>query len=114
MSSAARLGTNDMSTHRPDATRIFLSSTSLDLREHRAAVVRKCTARGYSVVVMEEFGAQDAQAASASVAEVGPADVFVGLYARRYGYVPPGQTQSVTEMEYDEAARLSKPRLLFV
>src|SRR5688572_16757395 len=85
------------------ATRIFLSSTSRDLREHREAVVRRCQTRGYSLVAMEEFGAQDASASSVSVSEVAPCDVFVGVYARRYGYVPEGATRSVTEMEYDEA-----------
>ncbi len=68
--------------------RIFLSSTSRDLSEHREAVIRKCAARGYSVVAMEEFGAQNDNASGVSVSEVAQGDVFVGVYARRYGYVP--------------------------
>ena len=93
---------------------VFLSSTSLDLREHREAIRQKCAALGYRVVAMEEFGAQDGNAAGISLKEIAPCDVFVGVYARRYGYVPKQAETSVTEMEYDEAKRLGKPRLVFV
>ena len=41
-------------------------------------------------------------------------DVFVGVYAYRYGFVPPGQNRSITEMEYDWAAERKIPRLLFM
>ena len=96
------------------ARRVFLSSTSRDLAEHRQVVVRRCSALGYAMVAMEEFGAQDGDASLVSVEAVRECDVFVGVYARRYGYVPDGAVASVTEMEYDEATRLGKPRLLFV
>lgn len=94
--------------------RVFLSSTSRDLAQHRQAVIRRCSALGYAMVAMEEFGAQDGDASLVSVEAVRECDVFVGVYARRYGFVPDGADASVTEMEYDEAARLGKPRLLFV
>lgn len=96
------------------ATRVFLSSTSRDLKEHREVVRRQCAALGYDLLLMEEFGAQDADAVGVSLKEVEPCKVFVGVYARRYGYVPPGFAASVTEMEYEEAKRLGKPRLIFV
>ena len=47
-------------------TRIFLSSTSRDLAEHREVVKRECESRGYALTVMEEFGAQDDDASGAS------------------------------------------------
>ena len=95
-------------------TRIFLSSTSRDLAEHRQTVMRECSDRGYALTMMEEFGAQDDDAKAVSVAEVDPCNVFIGIYARRYGYIPKNCSRSVTEMEYDEAVRLEKPRLVFV
>src|SRR5215831_4359562 len=96
------------------AIRVFLSSTSRDLKEHREAVRRHCAALGYDLLMMEEFGAQDADAVGVSLKEVEPCKVFIGVYARRYGYVRPGFAASVTEMEYEEAKRLDKPRLIFV
>lgn len=95
-------------------SRVFLSSTSRDLKEHREIVRERCTALGYDVILMEEFGAQDTNALGVSLKEVSVCDVFVGVYARRYGYIPPGLEASVTEQEYDEAKRLNKPRLIFV
>jgi hypothetical protein len=33
--------------------------------------------------------------------------------AHRYGYIPPGETKSILELEYDEAIKLKKPVLAF-
>ena len=41
------------------------------------------------------------------------ADVYVGIFAYRYGYVPDGHDISITEMEYNRASDLGKPRLIF-
>jgi HEAT repeat protein len=48
------------------------------------------------------------------LADVARCDVYIGLFAWRYGFVPPGYTQSITELEYREAARLGKPCLIFL
>ena len=92
----------------------FLSSTSRDLREHRSRVRDHCERFGYGFRLMEEFGAQNGSAAHISIAEIDGCDLFVGVYARRYGYIPSGFDKSVTEMEYDEAERVALPRLVFV
>jgi hypothetical protein len=63
---------------------------------------------------MEEFGARDGPAVPVSLREIDGCRLFVGVYARRYGYVPPGSEKSVTELEYDEAERTGLPRLVFV
>jgi tetratricopeptide (TPR) repeat protein len=107
----AKLGA--MLKGRPEL-QVFLSSTSLDLREHREAIRQRCEALGYRLLAMEEFGAQDDAASDVSLREIAACHVFVGVYARRYGYVPPGASRSVTEMEYDEAKQLGKARLIFV
>ena len=44
---------------------------------------------------------------------VDEADVYVGVFAYRYGYVPEGHDISITEMEYNRAVELDKPRLIF-
>ncbi len=63
---------------------------------------------------MRNFGSQPGGAAGVSVREVGKADIFIGILARRYGYVPAGVEKSVTEQEYDEAVRLRLPRLMYL
>ena len=45
-------------------------------------------------------------------AEVANADIFLLVVAWRYGHVPNGETRSVTHLEYLEAVRLGKPRLV--
>lgn len=96
------------------ANRIFLSSTSLDLAEHRAAVARALRGAGYEPIGMEDFGAQPIEPLRASLTEVARADLFIGIYAGRYGYVPPFSEFSVTEQELHEARRLGRPCFCFL
>ncbi|MBN1402344.1 MAG: DUF4062 domain-containing protein, partial [Anaerolineae bacterium] len=53
-------------------------------------------------------------AIAASLKMVDQADIYVGIYAHRYGYVPKGHDLSVTEMEYDHAGERGIPRLVYV
>jgi len=92
----------------------FISSTSVDLPEHRAQVIRACTEKGYFPDGMEHWPATDANALQLCLDKVGKADVFIGVYGHRYGWVPPGQILSITELEYDRAVQRGIPRLLFV
>lgn len=94
--------------------RIFLSSTSKDLSVHRAKLLEVLARDGQLSIAMEYFGAQDGDAMQVSLAEVGKADVFVGVVAWRYGYIPDGETRSVTHLEYEEAKRLNLPRYIFL
>ena len=96
-------------------TSIYLSSTSEDLRDHRAAVtdcLRRC---GYSVELMEKYGARDDRPKSACEADVANCDIYVGIFAWRYGHIPNDDNpkgQSITELEY--LAAQQKPRLIFL
>lgn len=91
----------------------MISSTARDLPEHRDAIRVGCERAGFEPRMMEHLPALDADAIKASLAMVEEADVYVGVFAYRYGYVPDGHDISVTEMEYDRAVALDKPRLIF-
>jgi Domain of unknown function (DUF4062) len=39
---------------------------------------------------------------------------FVGIYARRWGYTPPGDTQSITAYEYEAAGKLGLHRFIYL
>jgi tetratricopeptide (TPR) repeat protein len=45
---------------------------------------------------------------------VASCDVYVGIFAWRYGYVPPSQERSITELEYRQAGQSGLERLIFL
>ena len=92
---------------------IMISSTARDLPEHRKQVMDACLAQGMFPEMMEHLPASDADAIAASLRMVDEADVYLGVFAWRYGYVPKGHEISITEMEYNRAVERGVPRLLF-
>lgn len=88
-------------------TAVFISATSKDLGGYVQAVEKSLRDAGYHVVTMSNFGAQPDEPRNSSLQEIEKVDYFVGLYARRYGYIPEGETLSITEQEYHHA-RLKK------
>src|SRR3990172_1656880 len=94
--------------------KVFISSTYLDLIEHRKAVVNALRTMGEEVDHMEIFGARDEEPTKASLEELDLCDVLVGIYAYRYGTVPRGSKTSVTEQEYLQATSKKIPILVFV
>src|SRR3990172_11522708 len=84
--------------------KIFLSSTYLDLAGVRAEISQWLVAVfGAQVVVMETFGSDTAPPDVVSVRRVRECDIFIGVYAHRYGTVDPYTGKSITELELDEA-----------
>jgi hypothetical protein len=94
---------------------VFISSTSKDLLEHRRAVIETLLKAGIHPIGMEHFASQSGDAETVSINELHKADLFVGVYAHRYGYRP-DDDKSVTELEYIAAKNREKPlpRLIFV
>jgi tetratricopeptide (TPR) repeat protein len=95
----------------------MISSTARDLPEHRKEVLDACLRQGMFPMMMKHLPASDTEAISASIEMVDEADIYVGVFAHRYGYVPtennPQQT-SITEMEYNRAVERKIPRLIFI
>jgi tetratricopeptide (TPR) repeat protein len=98
----------------PSMLRIFLSCTSVDLKQHRAAVRRIVDAFDEHPVVMEDFGARDGDATQVSLERVLSCDVYVLLLGWRYGSIPTDETLSVTHLEYRAAKEHGMPRLIFL
>jgi tetratricopeptide (TPR) repeat protein len=95
-------------------TTLFLSSTSFDLTPFREAAIHVCTRLGLGVVAMEKFGPDPHQAAALCREKVRDADLFLGLYAHRYGQqFDEFGGKSITELEYEWAIEAKKPVLLF-
>ena len=106
-SSSSRTGTTDMK-------RVMISSTALDLPDHRNQVRDACLRQGMFPLMMEYLPASDAEAIAESLRMVNEADLYLGIFAYRYGYVPKGYDISITEMEYNRAVERGIPRLLFL
>lgn len=94
--------------------KVFISSTSEDLTEYRQVAIDTCLKLELFPIAMEHFEAMDADALAGSKNKLDQADLYIGIFAHRYGYVPPDYGQSITEMEYDYAREKKIPRLLFV
>jgi len=87
----------------------YISSTYKDLKEHREAVYKALHKIRYDVVCMEDYVATDERNVDKCCAHASGCDIYIGIFARRYGYIPAGNNPSglsITEMEY-RAARAS-------
>src|SRR4051812_7641821 len=92
--------------------RVFVSSTLKELAAERKAA-RSAIERLASAPVMFELGARPHPPRDLYRAYLEQSDIFVGLYAERYGWVAPGETVSGLEDEYNLAPP-AMPRLIYI
>jgi hypothetical protein len=92
---------------------VMVSSTILNLPEHRPQVRDACLRLGMFPLMMEHLPASDVDAIAESLRMVDRSDVYVGVFGHRYGHVPEGHERSITEMEVDRALERDIPRCLF-
>jgi hypothetical protein len=85
--------------------RAFVSSTYLDLKRHRGRVIDALRKSGIHVDPMEDWTADDREPKQFSRQRVDGCRLCILLVAFRRGYVPEGETLSITQMEYDYAVR---------
>ena len=98
----------------PEQKRVMISSTARDLPEHRREVMDACLRQSFFPVMMEHLPASDDDAIQESMQMVDEAQIYLGILAFRYGYVPKGHDISITGMEYNRAGERGIPRLMFV
>ncbi|MFD9699669.1 DUF4062 domain-containing protein [Lentzea sp. NPDC059081] len=94
--------------------RVYVSSTFSDLADYREAVLRALKRLDHEVVAMEHYVAEDALPVDRCLADVRSADLYVVVMAWRYGFIPPGHSESITELEYRAAVDADIPVLAFV
>ncbi len=97
--------------------KIYLSSTYSDLKQHREALYHALRELRYDVVAMEDYIATDKRPLDKCLRDVAESDIYVGIFAWRYGYIPVENNpdrRSITELEYRHAVRLGIPQLIFV
>jgi HEAT repeat protein len=91
---------------------VYVSATSLDLPRHREAV--RQAIRRADCAPVESYSADTRAPLEKCLDDVENSDIYVGIFAYRYGHIPPGESLSITELEYRKAIELGKPCLIFV
>ncbi|MBL8529015.1 MAG: DUF4062 domain-containing protein [Burkholderiales bacterium] len=96
---------------------IYISSTYEDLKDQREAVYKALRRLNHDARAMEDYVATDARPLDKCLKDVVAADLYLGIFAWRYGVVPTKdnpQGHSITEREYRHAVECSKPCLIFL
>lgn len=91
--------------------RVFVSSTLKELAPERK-LARAAVERLHLAPVMFELGARPHPPRELYRAYLKQSDVFVGIYADRYGWVAPGESVSGLEDEYNLSTGL--PKLIYI
>jgi hypothetical protein len=92
----------------------FVSSTYLDLKEHRKHVIDALRKAGIHVDSMEDWTADDNEPQAVSQKRVEGCDLCVLLVGLRRGHVPHGSSLSITQMEYEAARNLNMKILVYL
>jgi len=108
---------------------VFISSTSRDLKKYRDKVKDTVLNAGAFPIAMEEFDASEHNALQKCYDELCQAEIFIGIYAHRYGFAPGSDMMyitednearagdgvtSITEWEYQWAREHGLPMLLYL
>ncbi len=93
--------------------KVFVSSTYNDLIDYRTAARDVILQLKQTYQGMEFFGARSEEPVEACLKEVEQCDLFIGIDAWRYGFVPEKSDISITEMEFQHAQKEKKPILCF-
>ena len=81
---------------------VFISSTAEDLKDYRLAARDAVLAVGLRPEMQEYFAASGGPPLSECLDRVSPCDLVVALVAHRYGWVPPGDSKSITWLECEK------------
>ena len=94
--------------------KIYISSTFSDLKDFREEAYRALRKLQHDVIAMEDYTAADERPLDKCLADVAACDLYIGIFAWRYGFIPSGQKKSITELEFRAAQDEKKPCLMFL
>ncbi|WP_167368039.1 DUF4062 domain-containing protein [Streptomyces agglomeratus] len=93
---------------------VFVSSTYLDLKEERRAIISTLLNLDAIPAGMEIFPAVDADAWNLIKQVIDDCDYYLLVIGGKYGSIDPNCDLSYTEKEYDYAASIKKPIMAFL
>lgn len=91
---------------KPGKITAMISATARDLPDHLKNVQKACLGEDIFPLWMEHLPTRDANGVKVSMEMVDDADIYIGIYAWRYGWVPEFDNPdeiSITEMEFNRA-----------
>lgn len=94
--------------------RVFVNSTFEDLILHRQSVAEALRKLNMQSVDVVETNTPKTDLLQTCLLALHSADLFVGIYATRYGDVLEDEQLSLTERIYEEACLLDVPRFVYV
>ena len=83
--------------------KVFVSSTYVDLKEHRQRVIAQLRRAGYHVDPMEDWTSDADEPTRFCLDRLYDCQACVLLVGLRRGFIPMGQERSITQMEYYHA-----------
>ena len=93
----------------------MISSSVQELPQHLAEVLSACLRQDMYPLTTEHRPFDCGESSLAfSMRLVDAADLYIGIFAHRYGYIPPGAGASITELEYRRACERGIPTLIFI
>ena len=96
---------------------IFISSTMDDLREERDAATEAIQTLRQIPIRAEYIMPRTNSPVEVCVEAAAQSSVYVGIFKRRYGSIPPEanpRSLSVTELEYEAALSTQRPIKIFI
>ena len=88
--------------------KIFLSSTKVDLEDTRRSILKFLEVLHSDIISMEVFGSDESRPKDFCLKQVRRCNLFIGIYAERYGSIDIESNLSITELEYLEALSMLK------
>jgi len=93
---------------------VFISSTYVDLKEHRKEIWQLLSKYDVNVLGMEQFGARKETPLETCINEVKRSDIYIGIISQRLGSLEPTSGKSYTQLEYEKAIELDKEILIYL
>jgi GTPase SAR1 family protein len=97
--------------------KVYVSSTFRDLREYREKVRLALSQLGFDGVAMEYYVAEGRRPIEKCLADVAECDIYIGIFAWRYGWIPEEQNPeqlAITNLEYNKAEQEEKKCFIFI
>ena len=94
--------------------KVYISSTYEDLKEQRKLAAEAVRKQGHTPIIMEDYGISPQKPLDKCLQDVSQCDLFIGIFAWRYGTIPKGHEKSITHQEYEEAIKNNIPCLIFL
>lgn len=94
--------------------KVMFSSTYVDLAAYREEVLRALQNFQVDLGAMEIFYSRPETTKEVSIAETLSSDIYIGVFAWRYGTVDSETQKSITQLEYETAYGKSVPCFIFL